>query len=145
MKQVARNQVDCIDGFLKDKKYLICDRDPLFTAGFEHILNTSGVKIKRTPAYAPNMNPHAEVFCKTLKFECLNKMIFMNDRQVKYAVSKFISHYNRERPHAAFDGKMIEPLPQDKDGEIVEFESLGGILRSYRRIKRTPVPLEEAA
>ena len=142
MKQMARNQVDCIDGFLKDKKYLICDRDPLYTAGFEHILNTSGVKIKRTPAFSPNMNPHSESFVKTLKFGCLNKMIFMNERQVRYATSQFVKHYNTERPHGGIGGKMIEPLPQDEGGEILEFERLGGLLRSYRRIKK---PLEEAA
>jgi len=60
MKQVARNQVDCIDDFLKDKRYLVCDRDPLFTKGFEEILKSSGVKIKRTPPWSPNMNPFSE-------------------------------------------------------------------------------------
>ena len=71
MKQVARNQVDCVDGFLNDKKYLICDRDPLYTKDFENILKSSGGKIKRTPAFSPNMNPHAEAFCKTIRLECL--------------------------------------------------------------------------
>ena len=110
MKQVARNQIDCIDGFLKDKHYLVCDRDPLFTKSFEEILKSSGVKIKRTPPWSPNMNPFSEAFCKTLRTECL--------------------------------GKMIAPLLQDENGKITEFESLGGLLRSYRRVE---IPLDEAA
>jgi putative transposase len=142
MKQIARNQVDCIDGFLKDKKYLICDRDPLYTAGFEMILNSSKVKIKRTPPFSPNMNPHSEAFVKNMKRECLSRMIFFNEKQVRYAANKFIKHYNTSRPHGGIGGKMIEPLPQDEDGKIVEFESLGGHLRSYRRVKE---PLDEAA
>jgi len=142
MKQIARNQIDCIDGFLKDKRYLVCDRDPLFTKGFEEILKSSGVKIKRTPPWSPNMNPFSEAFCKTLRTECLGKMIFFNERQVRYAVEKLIYHYNTSRPHAGTGGKMIAPLLQDENGKITEFESLGGLLRSYRRVD---IPLDEAA
>ena len=142
MKQVARNQVDCIDGFLKDKRYLVCDRGSLYTKDFENILKSSGVKIKRTPPWSPNMNPFSEAFCKTLRTECLGKMIFFNERQVRYAVEKFIFHYNTSRPHAGTGGKMIAPLLQDENGKITEFESLGGLLRSYRRVE---IPLDEAA
>jgi hypothetical protein len=142
MKQVARNQVDCVDGFLKDKKYLICDRDPLYTKGFQEILKSSDVKIKRTPPFSPNMNPHAEAFCKAIRSESLGKMIFFSEKQVRYAATQFVKHYNTCRPHGGIDGKMIDPLPQDEVGEIIEFERLGGILRSYSRVDSQ---LDEAA
>jgi len=44
MSQIARNLTDCDDGFLKDARYLIHDRDPLFTRSFCKILNSSNVE-----------------------------------------------------------------------------------------------------
>ena len=60
--------------------------------------------------------------------------IFCN-LMLRYVVKEFLEYYNHERPHSALDGKMIDPWPQDADGEIVEFTRLGGLLKSYRRVK----------
>jgi hypothetical protein len=65
MKQVARNLTDPVDGFLRGAKYLIHDRDPLFTAAFIAILEAGGVKSVKIPAQSPNCNPYAERFVKT--------------------------------------------------------------------------------
>ena len=62
MKQVARNLTDSMDGFLRDAKYLIHDRDPLFTEAFETILREGGVECVKIPAQSPNCNPYAERF-----------------------------------------------------------------------------------
>jgi putative transposase len=50
MTQVARNLTDSVDGFLRNAKYLIHERDPLFTEAFESILQGRGVKCVRLPA-----------------------------------------------------------------------------------------------
>ncbi len=63
-------------------------------------------------------------------------MIFTSQAQLEYAISQFLTHNHRERPHMALGGKIIDPYPQDQDGAIVEFERLGGLLRSYRRVKK---------
>jgi putative transposase len=136
MKQIARNVTDSEDGFLKDVRYLIHDRDTLYTKDFDDILKSSGIEIIKTPPCSPNLNPHSEKWVQSLKFECLDKMIFTNQAQLEYAVSEFVTHYHRERPHMALGGKIIDPYPQDPDGDIVEFERLGGLLRSYRRVKK---------
>lgn len=136
MKQMARNLTDCETGFLKDKKYLIHDRDPLFTKDFKSILAGTDVQCVRTSAFAPNMNAHAERFVQTIKHECLGKIIFASQAQLEYAVEEFVEYYNHERPHESLGGNMIEPRPQDPDDEVVEFSRLGGLLRSYRRVKR---------
>jgi putative transposase len=62
IKQVARNLTDSVDGFLRSAKYLIHDRDPLFTRAFETILRERGVECVKIPAQSPNCNPHAERF-----------------------------------------------------------------------------------
>jgi putative transposase len=94
----------------------------------------SGIKIKRLPAFMPVMNSFAESFVKSIKTECINKMIVNSEKQLRYIVKEYIEHYNHERPHRGLGGKIIEPYPQDEKGEIVEFNRLGGLLRSYRRV-----------
>jgi hypothetical protein len=56
MAQMARNQTDAFDGFLLGKKYLIHDRDPLYTDKFRKIMKDSGITPKRLPGYRPVMN-----------------------------------------------------------------------------------------
>jgi len=52
-------------------------------------------------------------------------------------VKEFLEYYNHERPHSIIDGRIINPLPQDEDAEVTEFSRLGGLLKSYRRVKKT--------
>jgi transposase InsO family protein len=136
MKQVARNLTDCENGFLKNTKYLVHDRDPLYTKTFDAFVESSGTEIIKTSVCAPDMNAYAERIIQTLKHECLNKMIFTTQEQLEYAVSEFMTYYHRERPHQGLGGAIIDPWPQDDDGEIVEFQRLGGLLKSYRRVRR---------
>ena len=121
------------DGFLLGKKYLICDRDTLFTKDVEQILKGNSIKMKQIAAGAPSMNCYSESFVKTIKHECLNKMIFLSERQVKYAVNEFLSHYNEERTHSSLDGRMPIGVHdgQPPDGKIIEFSRLGGMLKTY--------------
>ena len=60
MKQIARNLTDCDDGFLTGVRYLIHDRDPLFTRAFRESLRSSGVEMVKLPARSPNLNAYAE-------------------------------------------------------------------------------------
>jgi putative transposase len=93
MEQVARNPTDGIDGFLTGKRYMIIDRDSRFTKEFRSILNVSGVKIIRTPPRSPNLNAFAERFVRSIKQECLSRMIFFSERQLRIAVGQFVEHY----------------------------------------------------
>ena len=71
MKQVARNLTDMWDGFLLGKRYLIHDRDPLFTEAVRGLLRDSGVKPLRLPANSPNLNAYAERLVLSIRRECL--------------------------------------------------------------------------
>ena len=62
MQQVARNLTDVVDGFLKKIKYLIHDRDPLYTRAFADILASGGVRTVKLPARSPDLNAYAERF-----------------------------------------------------------------------------------
>ncbi len=139
MQQVARNQTDAFDGFLLGNKYLIRDRDPLFTKKFDETLKDAGVQPKKIPAFTPVMNAYAESFVKSIKTECLNKIILTSEDQLRYVMKEYLEYYNHERPHRGLGGKMIDPHPQDAGGKIVEFNRLGGLLRSYRRVNELDI------
>jgi hypothetical protein len=62
MSQVGRHVTDAVDGILNGKRFLIHDRDPLFTAEFQDILKSVGVKCVKLPPQSPNLNAHAERF-----------------------------------------------------------------------------------
>lgn len=71
MSQVARNLSDAAEGFLTGKRYLIHDRDLLFTAEFLEILKSAGVRSVNLPPRSPNLNAYAERFVRTIKESCL--------------------------------------------------------------------------
>ena len=87
MKQLARNLTDMWDGFLLGKRYLIHDRDPLFTEAVRGLLRDSGVKPLRLPANSPNLNAYAEKFVLSIRGECLDRFVPLSERHLRTAVS----------------------------------------------------------
>jgi putative transposase len=132
MSQMARNLVDHFAGFLKDKKYLIHDRDPLFTKKFREILKSSGVKPIRTTPMSPHLNCIMERFVRSIKSEALDRMLIFGERHLEYVIREYIEHYHTERAHQGIGNEIIEPPPQGA-GEVVCQERLGGLLNFYRR------------
>ena len=134
MEQVARNLTDGFDGFLLGKRYLVHDRDPLFTDGFDDILGSAGVETVKLPPRSPNLNPHAERFVLSIKTECLDRLMLFSERQLQRACSEFVAHYHRERPHQGLGNRLIDDSARAADhGEVVCDERLGGLLKHYRR------------
>ena len=76
MKQIARNLTDAEDGFLHGKRYLLMDRDGKFCPAFREILKVDGVEPVLLPPKSPNLNAHLERFHRSIKEQCLSKMIF---------------------------------------------------------------------
>jgi len=132
MVQMARNLTDPFCGFLKDKKYLIHDRDVLYTQPFTQTLKAGGVKPIKSMPLAPNFSPFVERFIRSIKSECLGRMIILGEAHLRYVVSEYVQHYHTERAHQGLDNNLIEPPPQG-DGGIVRQERLGGLLKFYRR------------
>ncbi len=83
MKQIARNLTDPIDGFLKDKRYVLMDRNTNFSDAFQMIVKDAEVEPVRLPARSPHLNSHIERFHLSLKQECLDKVIFFGERSLR--------------------------------------------------------------
>jgi transposase InsO family protein len=133
--QIARNLTDVADGFLRDERYVIHDRDPLFTAEFRTILEAAGVTPIRLPAKSPNLNAYAERFVRSIKEEALNRVVLLGEGHLRTVVCEYVSHYHEERNHQGIDNSLIE-----ERGEVVAFgdrvarrEHLGGLLNYYYR------------
>jgi hypothetical protein len=75
MSQIGRNVTDAVEGLLKGKRYLVHDRDPLFTPEFLKILAAVGVESVKLLPRSPNLNAYAERFVRSIKESCLNRMI----------------------------------------------------------------------
>lgn len=135
MEQIARNLTDTFDGFLQGKRYLIHDRDPLFTHDFRQILKAAGVTTLRLPPQSPNLNAYAERFVRSIKYECLNQFIFFSEKQLRHVIHEYVEHYNRERNHQGIDNELIKPNESDvgASGKIECRERLGGVLKFYHR------------
>ncbi len=135
MCQVSRNVTDAVDGFLTAKRYLIHDRDPLFTTAFRETLAAAGVQVVRLPPSSPNLNAYAERFVRTIKESCLERMILVGEGSLRRAVHEFIAHYHHERNHQGLSNQLIFPVvaQQQGDGPILSRERLGGVLKYYHR------------
>ena len=135
MTQVARILTDYDDGFLKGKRYLIHDRDPLYrTKEFRQLLRSSGIEPVKLPARSPDLNCYAERFVKSVKSECLDHLILSSVEQLEYVLGQYSAYYHHERIHQSLD-RIIEPKHSLDDGaEIVCIERLGGLLKSYHRL-----------
>lgn len=89
MVQIARNITYEVDGFFKGKRYLIHDRDPLYTQEFLTMLADGGIKSVKLPARSPNLNAYAERFVRTIKEGCLDQMILFGEESLRKAFTNF--------------------------------------------------------
>ena len=135
MKQVARNLTDVGDGFLLSSRYLIMDRDTKYTNDFRGHLDREGVKSVRCPARAPNCNAFAERFVRSIKDECLDRMILFGEASLRRALKEYIEHYHTERNHQGVGNRLLKPLAMVSltDEPIQCRERLGGMLNYYYR------------
>ena len=134
MSQIGRNLAGS-DGVVQGKRYLIHDRDPLFTAEFESMLADIGVECVKLPPRSPNLNAHAERFVRTIKESCLERLILFGEESLRTAISSFVAHYHVERNHQGLDNRLICPEAGHRggDGVVRRRKRLGGMLNYYHR------------
>jgi transposase InsO family protein len=135
MQQIARNVTDVEDNFLNGKRYVLMDRDGKLSPAFQEILKAEGTEPVLLPAKSPNLNAQLERIHRSIKEECLDRMIFFGEVMLRNAVLQFIAHYHQERNHQGLDNRIL--MPGAEVGQVAgkfEFrERLGGLLRYYYR------------
>jgi transposase InsO family protein len=137
MVQIARNAVDDIDGALRPVRLVLHDRDTKFCASFRSMLQSGGVQPILLPPRSPNLNAFAERWVRSIKSECLSKLILFGEVSLRRAVTQFIAHYHLERPHQGKANRLLFPSPVSppatRPGRVQCHQRLGGLLKFYNR------------
>jgi hypothetical protein len=135
MEQQARNMTMRDWGFLAHSRYLLHDRDGKFCPLFREVMKAGGVRPLKLPARSPNLNAFAERWVRSVKEECLSRLIFFGERSLSRALTEYVEHYHRERNHQGRGNKLLFPLPRSgtarQRGAIERKERLGGLLKYY--------------
>ena len=93
MQQIARNLTDIDSGALRHQKYLLHDGDTKFCAGFRSILRDGGVEPLRLPPRSPNLNAFAERWVRSVKEECLSRLILFGEASLRRALNEYVAHF----------------------------------------------------
>jgi hypothetical protein len=134
MQQMGRNLTDCYDGFLNDIRYLLLDRDTIFLP-FSGTLEGTDTEVVLLPPRSPNLNAFVERYMRSMKSECLNKMIFFGEDSLRRALAEFTEYYHHERNHQGLENNIIDFREEggSTDGPVQRRERLGGMLSYYYR------------
>ena len=115
-------------------RVLICDRDARWSQAVREQLAGAGVQVVQTPFRAPNANAHAERFVRSIKRECLDRLVPLGERHFRQAVAEYVAHYDGERPHQGRGNNLLRPARRGQPtGPIRRRPRLGGILNTYAR------------
>ena len=137
MKQIARNVTMDEWGFLEGCRYLIHDRDTKYCQSFRDIIESGDVKTLPLPARSPNLNAFAERWVKSVKDDCLSKLILFGEASLRRALREYVAHYHVERNHQGKGNVLLFPTAtkamKRTDGSVGCKERLGGLLKYYHR------------
>jgi putative transposase len=137
MKQIARNVTMDEWGFLANCRYLIHDRDTKYCQSFREIIESGDVKPLRLPARSPNLNAYSERWVKTVKDDCLSKLILFGETSLRRALREYLVHYHNhsERNHQGKDNVLLFPTSSnainDGSSSVGCRERIGGLLKYY--------------
>jgi hypothetical protein len=137
MEQMARNVTMESTGFLANCRYLLHDRDTKYCASFRGLIEAENVKALALPPKSPNLNAFAERWVRSVKEECLSKLILFGERSLTRALHQYEMHYHQERNHQGKNNTLLFPSPVQCNGRKYQKlrcrQRLGGLLKYYER------------
>jgi len=136
MEQQARNMTMEEWGCLRGCRYRLHDRDAKLCPPFRELIKTEGVNPLRLPARSPNLNSHAERWARSVKEECLSRLILVGESSLRRALQQYTVHYHEERNHQGKGNRILFPSQTEARrnmGAVRCRERLGGLLKYYER------------
>jgi putative transposase len=134
MVQVARNMTMEAWGFLSPGQCLIHDRDGKYCPAFQRLIDEAGVTRVPLPPRSPNLNAYAERWVRSVKEECLSRLILFGEASLWHALHEYGEHYHHERNHQGQGNVLLFPpsrADQRRTGPIHCRERRGGLLKYY--------------
>jgi len=133
MQQIIRTMTMAEAG-VAVPQVLICDRDRKWSRDVRRRLREAGIRVVLIPERAPNANAYAERFVRSIKEECLARIIPIGERHFRRAVTEYVEHYHLERNHQGLDNQLIAGAAMsDAAGRVRRRPRLGGLLNFYER------------
>jgi putative transposase len=114
-------------------RFLIHDRDRKFTTSFDQVFISEGMEIVRAPFRAPKANAIAERWVRSVRHECLDHLLILNQRHPTRVLKEYTDYYNVSRPHQGLGQQTPIPMSRSPQGVIRCRDVLGGILHHYYR------------
>src|SRR5215467_13584675 len=135
MQQIARNVTMEGCGALRDCRYLLHDRDTKYTQSFRAIIASGRVEPLALPARSPNLSAYSERWVRSVKEECLCKVILFGERSLRRALNEYVEHFHAERNHQGKGNVLLFPGSANtrREGHVQRRERLGGLLRYYHQ------------
>ena len=137
MVQMVRNVTMEEWGLLSPGQYLIHDRDTKFCAAFQQIIDDAGVERVVLPPRSPNLNAYAERWVRSVKEECLARLMLFGEKALQHALTEYGTYYHHERNHQGKGNVLLLPSSspsRESQGPIQCRERLGGLLKYYERM-----------
>ena len=137
MEQIGRNATDDHSGYLRHCRYVLHDRDSKFCQSFRAVLKSGGLKTIQLPAQSPNLNAFAERWVRSVKQECLSRVIFFGEASLSRVLNEYCDHYHAERNHQGKGNVLLFPSPAPTVNQgaasVRSRHRLGGLLKYYER------------
>src|SRR6202051_5060242 len=137
MEQIGRSATQERWGYAHACRYVLHDRNTKFCASFRSARASGGVKTIQLPAKSPNLNAFAERWVRSVKQECLSKLILFGEGRLSRVLTEYGRHYHHERNHQGKDNRLLSPDKPEKEylfsRNIVCRQRLGGLLKYYPR------------
>jgi transposase InsO family protein len=132
--QQARNLVMQLgDG--QPFRFVIHDRDSKFSHVFDEVFRSEGIKVIKTPVQAPNANAFAERWVRTVRADCLDRILIFGRHHLEHVLRVYRTHYNEHRPHRALDllpPDGHQPASTNTPIRLHRRDLIGGLIHEYK-------------
>jgi putative transposase len=117
-------------------KYLIRDNDSKFGACFARVATTSAIEILKTPVHAPCANAICERFMRSVRKECLDHLLILQEKQLQRVLNAYVMYFNQARPHQGIQQQIPDPSrsamsSHHAGNEVIALPVMGGLHHDY--------------